>query len=70
MFREGWVVLVLTASAVAQQPLPLPSSKDALVPVFELEEAEHGEGITIDPILLLTEKRFSQSPIHVKQGMR
>jgi hypothetical protein len=67
MFRGTWVVLVLTACAIAQQPSTLPS-KDSMVPVFELEQSERGEGITIDPVLLLKGNQIEPVPDPCVEG--
>jgi hypothetical protein len=68
MFRKTWLVLALTACTVAQQPPALPTTKDATTPVFELEESDRGEGITIDPILLLKGKQILPVPYPCEAG--
>jgi hypothetical protein len=68
MVRGVCVVLVVSACAVAQQPAPLPIRNDAVVPLFELEEAEHGKGTTIDPILLLKGKQILPVPDPCETG--
>ncbi len=68
MFREISLVVALTARVLAQQPTKPPSSNDAIIPVFELEEAERGEGITIDPILLLKGKQIQPVPDPCEEG--
>jgi len=68
MFREISLVIALTARVVAQQSAEPPSSNDAIIPVFELEEAERGEGIAIDPILLLKGKQIQPVPNPCEEG--
>ena len=61
------LALALIACASGRQS-PSAVGNSTAVPVFELEESEHGNGVTIDPILLLAAGQIQPVPNPCEEG--